>query len=238
MSLPTPSPATTKSAAVATVTAPSSLVRFYAAWNPTEDPPKISAELMAADIAVLAEANRPAGDLVAIVRAMERTIRMYPSAGDDRAAALAEGYREVLSKLPTDIALAALEEVRANCTFLPMPAEINTRAQALMAPRIQALAKARVMARRLRDLPPARRDPTPDEQAAVGEEVGRLAARMRTREAARAAEGPLGRPLPDQAAAAEDRSTAIRRATDALKGFRLPDESDPAVQAILQRGSR
>lgn len=203
-------------------------------WDPgTEPPTAATTEVLGALLPTLRAANQPVRAVtVEMVRGMARLIEQFPDISERRGDALREGYRDVLVEYPEDVALATLREARLSCTFVPAPGELRRIAAGLMAPRVMALANARVMAIRRRQEGPRR--------AAVTEEDRRRNLEVLRRSTAHQAAGKkrfggtlmddkLDRPVDDRSTAEAIRSGLIGAST-----FRLPPEDHPAVQAYLR----
>lgn len=216
----------------------STLPAWLAKWVPGEGlPTEATAEVLAQLIPAIRAANRPVGTVtIEMGRAMARLIEQFPDVSERRGAALREGYRDVLVAYPEDVAVAALDEARLSCMFVPVPAELRRIAAGLMAPRVQAEAHAGAMAVWRRQEGPPRAAVSPEERERALRLVERSTARLRA--SARtfggtAMDDRLDRPIDGPGTAEAVRNGLIGAAT-----FRLPPEDHPAVRAYLREMER
>lgn len=120
---------------------------------------------------------------------------------------LAGFYREVLESLPADVAEDVLKRARMKFKWMPKPSELFELATEEINYRHAALRRARLGAKQWRDGEGDRnrREPTPEERAAVAKIVASLP------------QAQTKRQLPE-----ERRSGFHRRAASSLASFHLP----------------
>ncbi len=190
-----------------------------AEWDPGDDTrpvPPVDRATLAAFEAMLEPAPRPV-----VVAEVAATMAVYePPKGNVQAHANA--CVEALVGLPLDILRDALRELRMTRVYpsAPMPGELRRAAAEAMSERVKSVAKARVAATRYRPPAPLRPEPTEAQIA----EVSRMVASVR----ARNQDNPLKSAGPEREP--PPMAKVLRAVAVEAKGFRLPDESDPAVQ--------
>ena len=200
-----------------------SLRQRYAEWTLDADPPPTAER----DAAVIRTYCAPADprQLAIELKLTVDALRPAPKGVDEAAAA--EALMEALEDAPLDIAQAALKRVRMECKWFPKPAEIRERVIEELGERKRAALKAEVaasMAARRKPTPP-RPEPT---EAAIAE-VSRMVASVRVQNR----DNPLKSCGPDREPA--PMAKVLRAVAVEAKAFRLPDESDPAVQRWMGR---
>ena len=199
---------------------PSAALRNRVAeWDPGDDTrpvPPVDRATLAAFEAMLEPAPR-----AVVVAEVAATMAVYePPKGNVQAHANA--CVEALLGLPLDILRDALREMRMTRVYptAPMPGELRRAAAEAMSERVKSVAKARVASTRYRPPTPPRPEPTEAEIA----EVSRMVASVHVQNR----DNPLKSAGPERAQS--DEAKILRTVAVEAKAFRLPDESDPAVQ--------
>ena len=192
-----------------------------ASWEVSSErePPDIGR----ADLVAIEASLTPASD-GEMLRAVAEVMANYPPPPNP--AIHTASCRALLRSVPLDLLHAGLLRVLAECTFTPVPAEIWKRVEPLLLERERLVIKARVAAdkaaRRKTEPPP--RPPTEEELRRVSEMVASVKVTQRG--------NPLKECGPDRQPV--EPSVALRKVAEQRGTFRLPDESDPAVQQWLR----